>query len=353
MFINNEHTHDELNVINQTADRELLTRAIEQVRRQTGIRLTTIDAGPGMGDQAVDAVIEVEGFGALRYVAGLKKWAPQASFGALVEQIQQLPGKGMLVADYVNPNMADRLRALNIPFIDSVGNALINEKSLHVFIKGNRPAKLPAMESRGRAFKPGGLKIVHALFTNPELLNASYREIAASAGVALGTVGQVCQDLKYAGFLVEPRKMQRKLEQRKRLFERWVEAYLESLKPKLLIGRYTSDKADWWKSVDISKYGAAWGGEVAVAKTTPYLKPQKMTIYLDQEGPSLLPSELRLHKDEAGEIALYRMFWKHRGGDVADAMVVYADLVGSVEPANIEVARVFYGAVVGQLVGSN
>ncbi|MGB5396672.1 MAG: type IV toxin-antitoxin system AbiEi family antitoxin [Gammaproteobacteria bacterium] len=336
----------------QTFDAQLLATAIEQLQRQTGIRLNLIEQQAGMADEVIDAIIEVEGYAALRFVGCVKKWAPQANFGALVEQVRQLPGKGILVADHVNPAMADRLRALDIPFIDTAGNALINEKPLHVFIKGNRPARLPAIQSRGRAFKPGGLKIVHALFTQPELLNASYRDIAQAAGVALGTVGQVLQDLKLGGFLVEPGKMQRRLAQKKRLFDRWVEACLETLKPRLLVGRYTSDQADWWKAVDISQYNAVWGGEVAVAKTTRYMVPQKITVYIDQEGPSLLPSEMRLRKDDGGEIALYRMFWKYRGGDVADAMVVYADLLGSVDPRNIEVARVFYGEKLGQLMSN-
>lgn len=336
----------------QTFEPQLLATAIEQLQHQTGIRLNVISEQVGMADEVIDTIIEVEGYAALRFVACVKKWVPQANFGALVEQVRQLPGKGMLVADHVNPAMADRLRALDIPFIDTAGNALIDEKPLHVFIKGNRPARPPAMQSRGRAFKPGGLKIVHALLNQPALLNASYRDIAETAGVALGTVGQVLQDLKQGGFLLEPKKMQRRLAQKKRLFDRWVEAYLESLKPKLLVGRYTSDQADWWKAVDISKYSAVWGGEVAVAKTTRYMAPQKITVYLDQEGPSLLPSEMRLRKDDAGEIALYRMFWKHRGGELADAMVVYADLVGSVDPRNIEVARVFYGEKVDQLMSN-
>lgn len=339
-------------MVTQTAEHELLAGAIEQVRRQTGIRLVVLGDEIGTGDQVVDAIIEVEGFAALRFVAVLKKWAPQASFDALIGQVRAVPGKGMLVADYVNPNMADRLRALNIPFIDTVGNALINEKPLHVFIKGNKPTRLPAMESRGRAFKPGGLRIVHALFTAPELLNASYRDIADVSGVALGTVGQVLQDLKQGGFLVEPRKMQRRLELRKRLFDRWVEAYLESFRPRLLLGRYTSGQADWWKSVDIRQYGAVWGGEIAVAKTTRYMNPQRATVYLEQGDYPQLPASLRLQPDDTGEIALYRMFWKQREGDMADAMVVYADLVGSVDPRNIEVARVFYGEAAGDLVGA-
>ncbi len=336
----------------QTTDRHLLSKAIEQVNSQTGLRMHALDDEIDMGDQAVDAIIEVEGYPDLRFTVWLKKWAQQANFGALVEQVRQLPGKGMLVADFVNPSIADRLRQLNVPFIDTAGNACISEQSLHVFIKGNRPALLPAREPRGRAFKPAGIKIVHALFTLPELLDAPYRDIASAAGVALGTVGQVLQDMKQAGYLIESGKKKRCLQQRKRLFDRWVEAYLESLKPGLMLGRYTTDRADWWKSVEITKYGAVWGGEVAMAKTTRYLNPEKITVYLAQ-GNAQLITDMRLRTDETGEVKLYRQFWQNRAdveSDVADAMVVYADLVGSVDPRAFEVARGFYGEEVEALI---
>jgi hypothetical protein len=339
----------------QTTDRQLLSRAIEQVNRQTGLRLYALDEAVEMGGQPLDAIIEIEGYPALRFVAWQKKWAQQANLGMLVEQVRQLPGKGMLVADYVNPNMADRLREMNVPYIDTAGNACIDEKPLHIFIKGNRPAVPPARGPRGRAFKPGGLKIVHALFTQPHLLDASYRDIATSAGVALGTVGQVLQDMKQAGFLVEAEKKQRRLQQRKRLFNRWVEAYLESLKPGLLLGRYTTDRVDWWKAIDITKYGAVWGGEVAVAKTTRYMNPENITVYLAQGGAQLM-ADARLRTDDAGEVALYRQFWQTTATDetgVADAMVVYADLVGSVDPGAYEVARTFYGEQVDELIGQD
>ena len=336
----------------RTTDRQLITRAIEQANRQTGLRLYALDEATGIGDQAVDAVIEVDGYPALRYVALQKKWAPQANLGLLIEQVRQLPGKGMLVADYVNPVMADRLRELDVPFIDTAGNACLSEKPLHVFIKGNRPPKPPTMEPRGRAFKPAGIRIVHALFTQPELLDASYRDIAAAADVALGTVGLVLQDLKQAGYLVESSNRQRRLEHRKRLFDRWVEAYLETLKPKLLVGRYTTERADWWKAVDIQKYEAVWGGEVAVAKKTRYMNPERVTIYIAQQYCAQLLADMRLRQEDFGEIVVYRQFWKSQGVDVADAMIVYADLLGSVDPKAFEVARGFYGEEVDVLVGA-
>jgi hypothetical protein len=47
----------------------------------------------------------------------------------------------MLVTDYVNPNMADRLKEMDLAFIDIAGNAYLNEPPVFVCIKGNRSRK--------------------------------------------------------------------------------------------------------------------------------------------------------------------------------------------------------------------
>jgi hypothetical protein len=90
-------------------EQDILDAAIEAVYRTTGIKLK---AAPEKkkGDRAIDAEITIEGYKKARFAAEIKKWAQQANFGAIVNQVRQLPGKGMLVADYINPRMADRLR---------------------------------------------------------------------------------------------------------------------------------------------------------------------------------------------------------------------------------------------------
>ncbi|MBW2605184.1 MAG: hypothetical protein JRE28_12875, partial [Deltaproteobacteria bacterium] len=47
--------------------------------------------------------------------------------------------KTLMVTEYVTPPIADLLKELNIFFIDTAGNAYINEPGLYVFIKGNKP----------------------------------------------------------------------------------------------------------------------------------------------------------------------------------------------------------------------
>lgn len=352
----------------------LLERAIDALYQQTGLQLRVHATNVGIHDRRVDAIIDVERYETLRFAVAVKKWIQNTTLGAMLEQVQGLPGKGMLVADYVNPNMADKMREIDIPFIDAVGNAYINEKPLYVFIKGNKEEKIAGVKQGGRAFTPTGIKVIHALLTNPELVNAPYRDIKDIAGVAIGTIGWIFYDLKEAGFMVELNNKRRKLENKKKLLDRWVEAYLEKLRPKQLVGRFTTDNENWWKNVDLTVYGAKWGGETAAAAMTEYLKAEKFTIYLPKKGGEELFRDARFRKDEFGEIAVYRAFWnenkKHNkelenlneyenwgdwGGwneqmNLVDPLIVYADLLATADARNIETAKIIYGDKLAKLV---
>ncbi len=352
----------------------LLETAIDALYEQTGLRLHVHATEVGVEGHRVAAIIDVEGYETLRFAAEIKKWIQKKNIGAMLDQIQGLPGKGMLVADYVNPNIADKMREMNVPFIDAVGNAYIDEKPLFVFIKGNKEEKIAGVKQGGRAFTPTGIKVVHALLTNPELLNATYRDIKDVAGVAIGTIGWIFYDLKEAGFMVEFNNKKRRLENKKKLLDRWVEAYLEKLRPKQLVGRFTTDNENWWKDIDLTVYGAKWGGETAAAAMTDYLRAEKFTLYLPKKGGDKLLRDAKFRKDEFGEIAVYRAFWndvnndmEHRDNlkkyenwgefgewneriNLVDPLIVYADLLATADTRNLETAKIIYGERLAQLV---
>ena len=348
-------------------ENKLLNKAVRAFYNETGLKLIPKE-GYGAPGVKIDATIEFEDYEYIRYTVGIKKWAQNANFGALVNQIKQLPMKGMLVADYVNPNMADKLRKMEVPFIDAEGNAYINEKPLYVFIKKNkgqttRDNNIQGMkeaQKRGRAFKPTGLKVLYALIRDPKLVYAPYREIAGIAGVALGTVGWVINDLKQGGYLVTTGKTKKRLKNKKQLLDKWVDAYLENLRPKQFIGTFATDNEYWWQKMDhqIVEYGARWGGEVAAAKLTGHLKPEKVTIYLPTEGEKYkqLFTDQRMRKNPDGNIHVYRAFWNQDLNyqfdhtDIVDPLIVYADLLGTEDIRNFETARMIYDKELSELI---
>ena len=264
--------------------------------------------------------------------------------------------KALMVTEYVTPPIADLLKELNIFFIDTAGNAYIHEPGLYVFIKGNKPQLTLKAKTRKRLFKPGGLRVVFALLNNPEMINKPYRDMAKAADVALGTIGWLVKDLKETGFCIEIGKRNRKLMNLENLFKRWVEAYPEQLRPKLIRERFETANHNWWKEIDIKAYGACWGGEVAAANLTGYLKPAKATIYTN-EAIGKLVLKNRLRKADHGNVEILAPFWNFKyelaDRDIVPPILVYADLMATGDQRNIEAAEMIYEKYIGRLVREN
>ncbi len=342
-------------------EQDILDRALLAVERETGLRLQITQTDAPHGDQRIDAVVQLVPNNQT-FMAEVKKWAQHANLGALIHQIQQLPEKGLLVADYVNPKMAGKLREQGVQFIDTLGNAYIDEPPVYVYVTGNRQGGLLARTAATktgtkRAFEPTGLKVIYAFLCAPGLVNAPYREIADKAGVALGTVGGVINGLKDVGLIIDKGKgNERRIANYRKLLDRWVEAWPEKLKPKYLLGEFVADDPYWWKAVELRELGGYWGGETAAAKYTDYLKPKVATVYLPEEKRPQLLREARLRKatdgagDMAGTVLIYRPFWpeqftalytkEERG--LVHPILVYADLIATGDPRNMEMARKLY-----------
>ena len=262
----------------------------------------------------------------------------------------------LLVTKYVTPPIADLLKELNIFFIDTAGNAYINKPPLYVFIKGNKPQFTLKPETQKRLFKPSGLRVVFALLNNPKMINNPYRDIAKAADVALGTVGWLIRDLKEMDFCIELGKNNRKLMDLENLFKRWVEAYPEQLRPKLIIERFETTDHNWWKDVNIKDYGAYWGGEVAAVNITGYLKPAKVTIYTNEPIGKLVLKN-RLRKAEQGNVEILKPFWnfkyKLKYRHVVPPILVYADLMATGDQRNIEAAGMIYEKYIDRFIREN
>ncbi len=329
----------------------ILDRAIAAFRaaacnEKNGLRIEIETEELVVNDYRCDALLRIEKDGkAEKFAAEVKKRLTTATLGAAVHQLERYPQNGLIVTEYVNPNMAERLRDMDMPFLDTVGNAYLNTPFVYVFCKGNKLAEPPGKTGVTRAFQPTGLKVVFALLCQPELVKAPYRDIAIAAAVALGTVGWVMTDLREQGYLVDMGKRGRRLKERERLVQRWVTAWPEQLRPKLVIGRYAVQGQDWWKRYPVHNYQAYWGGEVAAAKITNYLRPEYQTIYIRDRAADL-QLDMKMRKDPGGKVELLKTFWgmgcEQRDETLVPPLLVYADLLATGDPRNIETAKLIY-----------
>lgn len=265
----------------------------------------------------------------------------------------QLKHPLLLITRYVNPQMAERLRRGGMEFIDAAGNAFINRPRLYIFMKGNRPPEAAMPARPKRVFRPTGLKVIYAFLCKPGLENKTYREIAAAAGVALGTIGWFMRDLKEAGFLLDMGKQGKKLTQKEKLLQRWVTAYPGQLRPKQMLGRYRGEYG-WWQDKRLNPLKAQWGGEVAAARLTQYLKPQVVTVYTTAGYLNEFLLDNRLKKDPYGDVELLERFWTPgeiwRHEDLVHPVLVYADLLATGDERNIETAKMIYEQHIVRLI---
>ena len=327
---------------------QLLERAIDAFRKATGLQIEVEPQNEELHYQGrkIDALVRLRTHDIdEEFTVEVKLRVTNATLGAITQRPTGLPQQQILVTHFVNPLMADRLKQMDLPFIDTAGNAYLNVPPLFIFIKGNRPTEKLEKEPITRAFQPTGLKVVFAFLCHPALVTAPYRDIATAADVALGTVGLVVTNLRELGYLVDMGKRGRRLANRKKLLDRWVTAYPEQLRPKLLIGRFGTTKTDWWKDAPLTDFKAYWGGEVAAKKLTQYLKPKMITIYA-KEPTAELQLKYRFKNNTDGDIELLRAFWDVERDRVDREMVppllVYADLLATGDPRNIETAKLVY-----------
>lgn len=195
----------------------------------------------------------------------------------------------MLFAPYVSPPMGARLAEHGIAFVDRAGNC-------HLDLGGRYVAHVEGRRLR-QAVAPGGLRAagfraVFALLVEPGLLNRPLRELAASAGVSLGTTANVLRRLEQDRVVVTTRS-KRHLVRRDDLVERWTAGYAETLRPQLLAGRFETGEKDpqaLERRVEAA-LGAdaawAWGGAAAAFRLTRHYRSDETVLHAASVAPDL------------------------------------------------------------------
>lgn len=297
-------------------------------------------------DLRVDKVIKMVTYDReIRFFVEIKANVNNATIAQLFILKERLGCPLLLVTTNVRGQIAEKLKLQGIQFIDAAGNTYINQPPIYIFVNGNRLPETFRQNPRKQAtLKPTGLKVIFAFLCNPGLENKPYREIAEVAGVALGTVGWVMKDLKDLGYLMPLKRVMQKFKmiQKEDLLNQWVNNYQEKLRDRLILGHFRGPDG-WWQKLNFENAKWEWGGEVAAAKLTKYLKPQLVTIYTDPFDLNELLLKNKLERDNDGDIEAIRRFWKplntYETGDTVHPILIYADLMTTGNQRNIETAK--------------
>jgi hypothetical protein len=336
-------------------DSDIFSLAAESVKGLAG--LSRAKPEPGVADRGTDGVAEIHVGGRTIREPYVVRSAVGADTVHLLSLLRRNSAEGLLlVAAHIRDKTADLLRSVDVHFVDTDGNAFLAGDGIHVLVTGRRnrrEATKTGSASGGRAFHPGGLRLLFHLLTDAALdsgkpgtalVDKTYREISAATGIAHSTVGWVMADLIRQKYVIQVSTGHRILANRFHILERWVQGYIGRLRPGLVVERYRPARADWWQSAELSD--GLWSGETAAAFLTQSLKPQTATVFGAVPSHDFVLRHL-LQKDPDGTVEFLNPFWcppqSPAGGDpCAHPLLVYADLLSIDDDRTREVARIIY-----------
>ncbi len=333
--------------------RALVDNALAAFERSTNLTATCVrEMPPPRGDgPMVDAGITVSAGGRrFDFLADVEFNATRrVTLAAAKNLVAPYAESGLLIAPYLSRTLAKVCRqTLGLQFIDAVGNAYLERDGLFVYVTGERPDEstpgIPAPAPGTTAW----LRVVFVLLCRPELRSASYRDLATAAGVSLGSVGSIMHALQSRRYLATNMKRgTRVLLEPGNLFREWVTHYPTRLRHKLHPLRLRAERDDWWRDVRLEEFQACWGGEIAADKMTGYLRPMTCTLYVPagerHRALQQFVSTYRMRADPTGNIEVLDKFWSFPAAqqehDTAPPILVYSDLMASLDPRNLEVAE--------------
>ena len=315
--------------------------AVVQLDNLSGIPIT-IESGR----KGYDAILTIN---KVQFVVISKAEVRAANKGLVYAHIKETSEKTqrpiVVVAKFIASDIAKEFREKGTNYIDVAGNGYIKNDNLVIFITGQKP-QTALKTNQTRAFQEAGIKLIFNLLSDPKNLTVSYRELAEKTGIAIGSVSNVMKELESSGFILKTNS-KRVLKNKPELLKRWVLAYNDVLRPRLVKRRMRfAEKTKYkeWKSVlKISHEGNfLWSGEPAGAILTKYLKPAAFTLYTDknwQECAKLF----NMIPDENGDIEIMTIFWAvenyKNDKQTVPPIIAYTDLINTGLDRNIETAN--------------
>jgi len=278
---------------------------------------------------------------------------PHAEFSLLAQPgwrgatagLRELAPHEVLVAPYISEAVGKRLRAQSTCYLDRAGNTWLTE-GMHltaVLVQGRaKPREVRAAGSL--LLGKMGLRLLPYLLTEPRLVRESYRTIAARVGLPVATIGRLLVSLHAQHYLTM--ETPRRLVDLAELRHRWVAAYGETVRPKLVAGQYRwldpTLGRHGWQQVSLPA-GTRWGGEPAAHLLLDgYLLPQDFILYSAATRGELMRT-MRLVPDPDGivQVLVPPAGTQPEGPrpNCVSPLLAYADLLLSGDPRNREVAE--------------
>ncbi|HPV87613.1 MAG TPA: type IV toxin-antitoxin system AbiEi family antitoxin [Bacteroidales bacterium] len=325
---------------------EILDNAIVKLKGNTGFDICVSDTK--LKKSGIITILSE------RFLVDVKPEISRGNKGIMLSQLvdasreENLPI--LLFTHYIPSDIAKEYIDAGINYADTAGNCYIRSGSLSIIIQGKRIRRNPRV-NQARAFQETGVKVIFQLLVNPENGNKPYRELAKMADVSLGSVSQIFKELEELNFILRTKK-QKLLKNKPELLKRWIVAYHDIVRPKLLLKRmdyiYPEDFSQWQHLLfDLTDENITlWGNENAGALLTKQFNPALHTIYTNISWQNV-SRNLKLRPAQNGRIEILRLPYSPNLNDeyanqTVHPLLVYADLMGSSDSRNIETAKLVY-----------
>jgi len=341
-FIDCEVIKTDMNPENKT-----LTNALAAFEKTTGYPAEVLAEDIRLPDGYADAEIRI--CDAAPVLAEIKKTLRPATLGAALAQLKRFNRPGILITDHMTTPMAEKLKEIDVPFLDAAGNVYLKTPDKFIYVTGRKRPDDLNQNGNNRAFRAAGLKVIFTLLTKQGQLEATTREIAHNAGVANGTVGNILKDLEQLGFVYRSKKRGLVLQNKNRLVDNWAEAYPRELRPQLNAQHFQILHPDWWKEFTYDRWqkNQMWlAGEPAATLLTKYLYPENTIVYGRPDFKNLARVRGQPMRDEPGNFELLEPFWNFETEVLDDVhricppLLIYADLVAVGDARHIDVANI-------------
>tara|TARA_Y100001978_G_C23658095_1_gene417137 strand:- start:220 stop:1224 length:1005 start_codon:yes stop_codon:yes gene_type:complete len=320
-------------------DTDFIYEAITKVEELSGIHIEFDSTRP-----SYDGLVQIKD---QEFLVEAKSAVRTSNLGLVISQIEQARDTNrrpiLLVSKYVAKAAVQEFKKRNINFIDSAGNALIKYGQVFIYIEGQK-AQSKEKTNQSRAFQEAGLKIIFTLLSFPNSIELSYRGLAESADVSIGSLSNVMGELEQLNYIL--RTNNRKiLKNQKDLLERWVVAYNDVLRPRVFRKRMKFIEPEQAKNwVSLTNFETSkpihWGGEPGAAMLGSNLRPEKFTLYTNIELPELAKT-FKLVPDQDGNVEVLNQFWTsgEEQNSITPPLLIYTDLINSGSGRNLEVAK--------------
>lgn len=315
---------------------EIMNDALFNFKRITGIQ--KIDEKPS-SNILYDYDIRINGH---NFATVIKGNITKANLNIILKKIYDIKREVncsiLLISSSITQEAIEILKMEGINVLESSGNCTINEQGLFIHIKGEKKGKVK--DIRKNPFSESGIKLVFYFLAEPNGINKTYREISEETGLSLGTITNVVEELKKSGLIVVMNN-KRVIKNRKELLDIWQTHYNQILKPKLLIREMDFINPDTYSQLADIKLpdGMVWGGEAGAYLKNQFMTPAQYEIYTDVSTLKLLSTK-KFKYTQAGPVKLYQKFWKTKDNeDIANKVILYADLMGSGKGRSIEAAE--------------